>query len=520
MSDIRYDLVIYNAQIHTIDENIGNAEMIGISNGYFNYIGDYNEKILKNAEICIDLQGKTVLPGFIDLHTHLWAEADKIEFDLSGIPTYQETILKLNTYIKSKNKDDWIFASGWDESIWTDRKEFLSLDDLDVISPNNPLYVRREDGHLVVVNSLALNLLPIDLKDNGVIKNDEGKSTGVLKDIWLDLTPYYEHLIPANIEDSCKIALSHGITAVVDNLTIMPEGQKHILQSYFRLDLEDKIPIRIFLNPTRDLMQEFTKLGLQRNWGSTKVNFSGFKGFFDGAIGSETALIKTKYLDEGGSGDKFLDEPELIKQVQFAEENDHTLCIHAIGDQAIELLLDCYEEGIFNAGKERSENKHRIEHAEMITHEQVLRAKKLGILLSMQPNFLKWEYPNELYEQRLGKECFLLLNRFNMVLKQGAHLSFGSDNMPLNPLFGIHHAVNFPAEEVRISISEAIRAYTLSNAEALSMESKIGSITKGKYADFIVVDKSPFTINIQSVDQLVVEETYVQGEKQYERKET
>lgn len=517
MSDIRYDLVIYNAQIHTIDEDNSNAEMIGISNGYFNYIGDYSEKIAKNAEICIDLQGKTILPGFIDLHTHLWAEADKIEFDLSGIPTYQETIQRLHTHIKSKKMGDWIFAAGWDESIWTDRKEFLSLDDLDDISPKNPLYIRREDGHLVVVNSLALKLLPIDFTKKGVIKDDEGKSTGVLKDIWLDLTPYYKHLIPENIEASCKIALSHGITTVVDNLTIIPEGQKNILQSYFKLDLEDKIPIRIFLNPTRDLIQEFTKLGLQRNWGSTKVKLSGFKGFFDGAIGSETALINEKYIDEGGSGDKFLDESELIKQVQFAEENDHTLCIHAIGDQAINLLLDCYEKGISNSKKEKSENKHRIEHAEMITHEQVLRAKRLGIFLSMQPNFLKWEYPNELYEQRLGKERFMLLNRFNMVLKQGAHLSFGSDNMPLNPLFGIHQAVNFPSEEVRISIPEAIRAYTLSNAEALSIESKMGSIAKGKYADFIVVDKSPFTVNLQSIQELVVEQTYVDGERVYNR---
>jgi predicted amidohydrolase YtcJ len=520
MFDARYDLVIYNAKIHTIDEKIGNPEMIGISDGFFKYVGDYNENITKNAEICIDLKGKTVLPGFIDLHTHLWSEADEIEFDLSGIPTYQETIQRLKSHIKSKNKGDWVFASGWDESIWTDRKEFLRLEDLDMISPENPLYVRREDGHLVVVNSLALKLLPIDLEDNGVVKDEEGKSTGVLKDIWLDLTPYYKHLIPTNIEASCKIALSHGITAVVDNLTIMPEGQKNILESYFKLDLEEKIPIRIFLNPTRDLIEDFTKLGLLRNWGSSKVKLSGFKGFFDGAIGSETALINEKYVAEGGSGNIFLEESELIKQVQFAEENNHTICIHAIGDQAIERLLDCYEQGISLGGKKRSANKHRIEHAEMINRKQVLRAKKMGILLSMQPNFLKWEYPNELYEQRLGKARFLLLNRFNMVLKQGAHLSFGSDNMPLNPLFGIHLAVNFPSDEVRIRISEAIRAYTLSNAEALSIESKLGSITQGKFADFIVVDKSPFSINSESIDKIVVEQTYIGGKKVYDRKES
>ena len=514
MPDIRYDLVIYNARIYTIDEKKSNAEMVGISNGYFKYIGEYNEKIAKEAELSINLKGKTVLPGFIDLHTHLWAEAKNFEFDLTGIPTYHETMKRLETHIKSKNESEWIFASGWDESIWTDRKEFLNLDELDDISPNNPLYVRREDGHLVVVNSKALNLLSIDFNDEGVIKDEDGNPTGVLKDVWLDLTSYYKHLIPINIEDSCNIALSHGITSVVDNLTIMPKGQKNILESYFNLDTEDNIPIRIFLNPTRDLMQEFTNLGLQRNWGSTKIKFSGFKGFFDGALGSETALINSTYLNEG---DIFLDESELIKQVEFAEENDHTMCIHAIGDQAIERLLDCYEKGIKNAGNKKTNNKHRIEHAEMITPEQVLKAKKMGIILSMQPNFLKWQYPSELYEQRLGKERFLLLNRFNMILKLGAHLGFGSDNMPLNPLFGIHHAVNFPEKDIQIGLYEALRAYTLSNAEALMNESLIGSITEGKYADFIVVNKSPFE-NIQKINNLIIEETYVGGRRVYKCK--
>ena len=139
MPDNRYDLVIYNAQIYTIDEKKSNAEMVGISNGYFKYIGEYNEKIAKEAELSINLKGKTVLPGFIDLHTHLWAEAKNIEFDLTGIPTYHETMKRLETHIKSKNESEWIFASGWDESIWTDRKEFLNLDELDDISPNNPL---------------------------------------------------------------------------------------------------------------------------------------------------------------------------------------------------------------------------------------------------------------------------------------------------------------------------------------------------------------------------------------------
>ena len=420
--------------------------------------------------------------------------------------------------MSSKSPDEWVFVSEWDESVWEDKKEFLTLEDLDSISPVNPAYAKREDGHLIVVNTLALKKLPIDFSHPGVEKDDDGNPTGILKDVWLDLTPYYKHLIPDSIKASCNIAASQGITSVVDNLTIVPEGQKNILESYHQLDESGELPIRIFLNPTRELIKEYVEQGINRNSGSDKLKYSGYKGFFDGALGAQTALLSFNYLDAEGKGVIFLDEDELISQVIFAEKHDCTLCIHAIGDQAIDRLLNCFEEGISRAGKTTTTNLHRIEHAEMITDKQVSRAFKLGIVLSMQPNFLKWQYPGELYEQRLGKDKYLTLNRFKSILNLGAHLSFGSDNMPLSPLFGIHQAVNFPSDVIRLSVEEAIMAYTYNNAISLSMGNNIGNISEGNFADFLILDKSPFQIKPSSIDQLVIQETYVGGKSVYQKK--
>ena len=515
MSNMYNDWVLYNASIITMDPNNEQAEMVGIRGDKFTYVGKYQSKILEKAISAWDVGGKTIFPGFIDLHTHLWKEAHVISIDLGSFQTYEAVIKKLETEVKSRKPGEWVFASNWEESKWKDRKEFLMQEDLDTVSPKNPLYTHREDGHLVVVNSLALEKLPISKSHPGVEKDASGRPTGVLKDVWLDLSPYYKHLIPESIEKSAYIAASKGITSVVENLTIMPEGQRNIMQAYFNLNLKDKLPIRVFFNPTRDLMSEFTKLGLSQNWGSPKIRFSGFKGFFDGALGAHTALINLPYQDAEGNGDQFLNEEELISQIVFAEENEYTLCIHAIGDLAIEKLLNCYEQGIKKAGKDSSSRHHRIEHAEMVTDPQIQKAKNLGILLSMQPNFLKWEYPGELYEHRLGRERFMTLNRFATILQQGVKIYFGSDNMPLSPLYGIRQAISFPSPEIKISVDEAIQAYTINNAQALFMESNLGSITEGKYADFVILFKSPLEIEPSQINDGLVKQTVVGGKKVY-----
>ena len=508
-------MIYYNANIITMDPTSEIAEMIGIKGDKFSYVGKYKPKLLDKAINARDVGGKTIIPGFIDLHTHLCKEAEIISINLGSLKTYEDTIKRIESEIRKKKDQEWVFASNWDESKWEDRKEFLTKEDLDSISPNNPVYASREDGHLVSVNSLALKLLPVSKSHPRIVKNPDGSPTGILKDVWLDLSPFYKDKIPKSIEESTHIAASKGITSVVDNLTIMPEGQKFFMNAYFSLDLDNKLAIRVFLNPTRELMKEYVKLGIQQNWGSSKLRFSGFKGFYDGAIGAHTALLSFPYQDTQGLGEQFIDDDELIEQVIIAEQNNYTMCVHAIGDQAIGKLLNCYEKGIKKAGFKSSKRQHRIEHAEMITDEQIQKAKELGILLSMQPNFLKWEYTGELYEHRLGKDQFQKLNRFAIILKHGLKLYFGSDDMPLSPLTGIQLASSFPSSEIKISVNEALKAYTINNAEALFMDSLLGSISEGKYADCVILSKSIEEIPPSQISDGLIENTIVGGNQVY-----
>ncbi|NHJ01072.1 MAG: amidohydrolase [Candidatus Heimdallarchaeota archaeon] len=512
-----YDCTFFNANVITLDKLNPVADMVMIREGKFTYVGEYKENSINNSVLSIDLKGKTILPGFIDLHTHLWAEAPTISVDLGSAKTFAEALEILKAEVKSKSPSEWIFASNWDESKWLDRQDFLDRKILDEISIKNPIYAKREDGHLVSINSPALKILQIPGSHPGLEKDSNGIPSGILKDVWLDMSEFYKEIIPANILDSIDIATSKGITSVVDNLTIIPKGQKNIIQAYQKLDNEGKLNIRVFLNPTIALLQEFHHLGLQQNWGSDKLRFYGFKAFVDGALGAKTARIIFPYVGTDIKGNIFINQEEIINNITFAEENNYTMCIHAIGDEAIDILLDCYEKGISATGRKRSERKHRIEHAEMITNEQVLKAKKLGILLSMQPNFLKWEYPGGLYETRLGKDRFMGLNRFAEIQRLGAQLYFGSDNMPLSPLYGINIATNFPSEAIQISVLDALRAYTVNNSEALFMENKIGTITVGKFADFVILTQSPLDIPKSDISDELVESTYVNGKLVFQK---
>ncbi|MFX0092963.1 MAG: amidohydrolase [Candidatus Hodarchaeota archaeon] len=505
------DRILHNAKVITINSEQEFAEMIAIKNGLITYVGKEDSRLLDRCSDCWDLEGRAVVPGFIDLHTHLWAEADKIFFDLGSATKLSQALNLLTHEVSSRPAGEWIFAKNWDESNWTDEQRFLNRKDLDAISEDHCIYASREDGHLVAVNSAAFAALNIPPSHTGLDKDAAGNPTGILKDVWVDVTPYFKDRLPDNILAGCKIALSKGITSVVDNLKITAEGQSDIIRAYMALDRQNKVPIRIFLNFRYSFIQNFAQLGILNHWGSSKLHVSGFKGFYDGAIGAQTALLMEKYVDHETKGDRFADPKELVKEIELAEKNNYTVCIHAIGDQAIEELLDCYETALKNVGKQKTENRHRIEHAEMISADQIKRATRLGIWLSMQPNFLKWQQPDGLYEKRLGKTRFLHLNPFRLILNIGGFLAFGSDNMPLGPLYGIGQAATFPSEEVQISVEEAIHCYSLNPAKALFMDHKIGSIETNKSADLVILSRSPLDVKPESMYKIDVEFTLVDG---------
>ncbi len=267
--------------------------------------------------------------------------------------------------------------------------------------------------------------------------------------------------------------------------------------------------MRVRINYWSDHIEAADEVGLVTNHGSSLVTTGAIKSFTDGSFGGRTAKLSEPYADaaeaadadaesaEDATGQWVVPPEELDDIVARADGAGFQVTAHAIGDEAIEAVLDAFDET-----EDAGEKRHRVEHVELVTDEQIERFAESGVIASVQPNFLKWAQPGGLYDARLGEERRKQTNRYRTLLDAGAHLAFGSDCMPLDPLLGIHQTVNAPVEEQRLSVTEALRAYTVGAAYAGFDEEELGTIEVGKQADFTVLDRSPWehTDDIENID--------------------
>jgi predicted amidohydrolase YtcJ len=234
------------------------------------------------------------------------------------------------------------------------------------------------------------------------------------------------------------------------------------------------------------------------------------KTLTDGSIGGRTAKVSTPYEDGEGTGQWVVPPEELDEIVSRADAAGLQAVAHAIGDEAITAVLDA-----FDRTDAPGAARHRVEHAEMLTDEHIERFAASGAVASVQPNFLKWAGPDGLYEDRIGTERRRRTNRYRDLLDAGARLAFGSDCMPLDPLLGVHHAVNAPAEGQRLTVTEALRAYTLGGAYAGFDEDRMGTVEPGKLADLVVLERSPWE-HAEDIVDVDVTMTVVDGEIVYD----
>jgi len=414
-------------------------------------------------------------------------------------------------------KGKWIFGHGWDESNWDD-KRYLTLDELDEIAPDNPLYITRVCGHMSVTNSLGLKELEVSWDDPDLEKNPKTKKpTGVIASPLSHrvgsnpkLRKTTEDMIEA-IPSANEMANSLGITSITDNLPIM------CVKAYVLANRKKQLTIRVNMNIPMDSFAHYLESGLKSNFGDAFLKLGGVKIFTDGSLGARTARLNEAYFDDSSTkGDFYIEKEVLVETVQKAVENDWQTVIHAIGDEAIEMVLDTFEN--LDNVELVSKGRHRIEHAEYILDKNILRAKKLGIILSMQPNFPgRWGRPGQLYEIRLGSERYKLLNNFRKIIDSNSKLSFGSDGMPLGPIFGIWSVVAHPIENIRITIKEAIYYYTLGAAYSSFEEDIKGSLEVGKAADFVVLDKNLYQIDPDSIKDVQVLMTFFNGKLVYKK---
>ena len=436
----------------------------------------------------IDVHGHLIIPGFVDAHAHLLLTGPRMEWlQLQGITSLagiQAVIARKAHEVKSGG---WILGRGWDESTWPERR-YPTRHDLDEVAGAKPVLLRRVDGHMSVVNTTALNILRIPKDTIGLDIDAAGQPTGILKEAAAELAGERTKPTVAQLVKSfprmLHLAHSLGITSIHD--VVNERG----LQAYERLARRGVVSLGVSVMPEIDLLPlvkiRRRKSGFDGEW----LRLGALKTYSDGSLGARTAALREPYADASQEhGQLMYDSGRLEAVVRKAVRSGFQLAIHAIGDRAIDAVIDAYEPAIEEDPERR--RRHRIEHFELPSEESLDRCRELGIIPVMQPNFVvNWGQMGGLYEARLGQSRTRRCNPHNLILKKGLRLAFGSDGMPYGPLFGLHGAVTPPHPVQRIPLREALEAYTIGGAFASFEDKEKGIIAEGRLADLAVVDGS------------------------------
>jgi predicted amidohydrolase YtcJ len=527
------DLVIINANVRTMDKSAPRAEAIAVIGNRIAAVGSTAEiKALADAHTTvIDAGGKLVMPGFNDAHVHFTEGGRQLSLvDLRDAKTPEEFAARIKAFAAKLPKGEWILGGRWDHENWKPNN-LPTKELIDAVTPDNPVFVNRLDGHMAVANSLALKLAGVtkDTKDvdGGLIVRDaSGDPTGVLKDAAMD---YVERVIPdATFEQKLQaaqaatdFAASLGVTSVQD----MSAGTS--VGAYQELLRQGKLKTRIYaVSPLPD-WQRLTRTGIHYAFGDAMLRIGGLKGYADGSLGSTTAWFFEPYMDSPGtSGLSGAEIPQMYEHVVNADKNGLQVMIHAIGDRANATILDIYERVAREDGAR--DRRFRIEHAQHLRPQDIPRFGQLGVVASMQPVHLtddgRWA------GKRLDEKRLKGTYAFRTLLDTNTHLAFGTDwaVAPLNPFFGVCAAVTRQTTdgknpggwipEQKITVEEAVRAYTAGSAYAEFQENVKGTLAAGKLADFIIVSDDIFTAPPVKMLQAKVLTTVVDGKVVFQAK--
>ncbi len=542
---MKIDKIIFNGKIITVNENQPRAEAVAISGDRFSAVGS-DQEILALADSNtekIDLQGKTVLPGFNDSHLHLlWIGKGLEEVNLNGVKSCQEIInrgkefLEENKNLFGAKQDIWLAGRGWNDSLFTD-SSLPSRADLDQISTELPIVFRRVCGHVSVVNSKALELAGIDSNfeqpQGGKIDFDQsGKPTGILREQAMQLVNKLQPV--ESVEDYMRyfekgqaVALQYGLTSVHSDILgeVATVGPK--LTALANLIKKDALPLRISTQIrvwSKEEIDHFKEIWQNFDFAEHTVEAGLIKIMTDGSLGGRTAAMLEPYADDPNStGVEQLTQKEVNDLLTYAHQAGFQVAGHAIGDKAIQMMLNGFKE--MAGSKIEDDLRPRIIHAQITNKELLEEMARLGVVCDIQPVFVGTDL--HIVEDRLGKERAKETYAWKTMRKMGIVTAGGSD-APVescNPLLGIYTAVTrqdqagYPAEgwlpEEKLSLEEAIELFTLGSAYASFDEKEKGSIETNKLADFVVLAADITSIPVEEIKDLNVESTFVGGKEVY-----
>ena len=520
------DLIIYNANIYTVDNNFNVAKAMAIKNGLFFDIGENDILKKYNTKESLDLNGSTVLPGLIDAHCHFYGLGlNQQEIDLVGTKSFDEILFKLKS--QSVENKTVIKARGWDQNDW-DIKEFPNKDQLDVLFPNTPVVLERIDGHAYLVNQKALDMAQISTatkSNNGTLLKKNGKLTGVLIDGPMSLI---DNVIPElsktekiqALLDAEKICFKNGLTTVDD-----AGLSKEIILLIDSLQNKKDLKMRIYAmisNSEKNLDYFLNRKPIK----TEKLNVRSVKVYGDGALGSRGATLKFPYHDDKKNYGKLVTDPESLKKLasRIADAN-FQMNTHAIGDSTVKLLLNTYSKVLEN----KVDPRWRIEHSQIIDL-QDMEGFSNKILPSVQPTHAT----SDMYwaEDRVGPSRIDGAYSYKALLNESNVIGLGTD-FPVekvNPFHTFYAAVarkdlsGYPDEGFQfqnaLSREETLKGMTIWAAYLNFEEGEKGSIEKNKFADFIIVDRDIMKVDIKKAANTTVLKTYLSGELVYSNTKT
>ncbi len=529
-SDSLVTLAIVNGRVWTGDTARPWADAVAMSGDTILATGSSAEiRKLGTPDRLIDAQGGLVMPGFVDSHVHFIDGGFRLSsVQLRDADSPEEFVRRIRDFASSLPAGTWITGGDWDHERWGGVLPERSW--IDSVTPDHPVWVNRLDGHMSLANSLALRLAGVgaatdDVNGGAIVRDAKGEPTGILKDNAQALvdrqvpTPA-EALQDRALDTAMAYVAAQGVTSV-HNM-----GSWSDLAIFERAHAAGRLRTRIHAAVPLSSWERLRDTIAARGSGDSWLRIGGLKGFVDGSLGSHTAAMLQPFTDAPGDRGLLVNSPEdLHAWIAGADRAGLQVMVHAIGDRAIRTLLDIYQRvGEENGPRDR---RFRVEHAQHLSPADAPRFGALGVLASMQP----WHAIDDgrWAERVIGPERAKLTYAFRSLLQNGATVVFGSDWFvaPPTPLGGIYAAVtrrtlddrnpNGWVPEQKITVEQALRAYTVDAAWASFEENHKGTLTRGKLADIVIIDRDITTIPPEAIRDAQVVMTIVGGRVVFQR---
>ncbi|MEL6328874.1 MAG: amidohydrolase family protein [Planctomycetota bacterium] len=537
------EVIYLNANVYTADDGTPRAEAFAVAGGEFVAVGSRAEVEHHRGEYTetVDLRGLTVLPGLIDAHGHLTGlGAIRLGvIDLAGTTSYQQVIDRVVEQAERTPEGEWVLGRGWDHESWPER-ELPTHDELSAAVPDHPVWLGRVDGHAALANAAAMEAAGVDAdtaspEGGEVLKDEDGRPTGVFVD---NAEGLVERVVPAGARGRMDDMILAGQQACFEVGLVSVQdmgGSPGGVEVYRRLEREGLLKLRMDLSLSANYAVRYFEENAPQHADASdgeRVSVRAAKLYVDGAMGSRGAWLLEPYEDRpvGPGGEPYVGlavmQPDLIEFIsRHGLQRGYQLRVHAIGDRGNREVLDAFERAAASTGEDLAAARFRVEHAQLLDPEDIPRFAEMGVIASMQATHatsdMRW------VRDRVGPDRALGAYAWGDLLRSGAVIAGGSD-FPVeshNPFLGFYASITrqnstgwpsggwYPGQ--RMTREETLRSMTIDAAFAGFAEDVRGSISEGKRADFIVIDRDVMTVEPAEILDTRVLRTVIDGEEVY-----